>query len=336
MWNSTVGLVNGKHRYLTAETFGYKINANGQTLKKKQQWTIEPFPEELGPDGFPIIPYSTSAAPQALCGPGFEAGEPNITLHSSNCLSLTSVKSSNGSNGSVSDQDTDEHENVAIKSHLNKYLAVDSFGNVTCDSDERTENARFTITICSMSQGQNKEEQIFWAFRNVKRGYFLGTTEDGMLSCNAKVPRSRAELWHLHLTPARGASFFALKSLGRKRYARMATEKDFLGQAALQLASCPENKQAQIDASFSWGPETLFQFKYYDGGRFAVLTSDCYYLTNEGRCIKLPDSSSAPQVPPSHNKGPVVGKLSNNIQTYADLKPGESFLPPQNCLFTLE
>jgi fascin 1/2 len=105
MWSGTVGLVNGQYKYLTAETFGHKINANGVGLKKKQQWTIEPFPTN---------------------------GEQN---------------------GSSRLEDIDELENVCIRSHLNCYLAVDSFGNVTCESQERTEGARFTITICSMSQG---------------------------------------------------------------------------------------------------------------------------------------------------------------------------------------
>jgi len=63
-------------------------------------------------------------------------------------------------------------------------------------------------------------EQISWAFRNVTRGYYLGATADGMIQCNAKMPQSRAELWHVHLIPARGATMFALKSIGRKRYAR--------------------------------------------------------------------------------------------------------------------
>jgi len=118
MWNGTVGLVNGQYKYLTAETFGHKVNANGIALKKKQLWTIEPFPVEAANGKKP------SGSPPAR---------------------QSSV------------EEVDELENVAIKSHLNCYLAVDSFGNVTCDSAEKTENCRFTITICSMTQeGSNQ------------------------------------------------------------------------------------------------------------------------------------------------------------------------------------
>ena len=176
MWSGTVGLVNCQHKYLTAETFGFKINANGAGLKKKQQFSIEPFP--LSYDGH--------------------------------------------LNGNKLSEDFDELEHVAIKSHLNCYLAVDSYGNVTCDSTELTEGARFTITICSLSssqrQGGQDEEQISWAFRNISRGYYLGCTSDGTIICNAKMPQSKTELWNVHLIPARGASIFALKSIGRKRF----------------------------------------------------------------------------------------------------------------------
>lgn len=65
-------------------------------------------------------------------------------------------------------------------------------------------------------------DQISWAFRNISRGYFLGVSNDsGSIVCNAKMPQSKAELWHVHLVPARGATMFALKSIGRKRYAQI-------------------------------------------------------------------------------------------------------------------
>jgi hypothetical protein len=321
MWSSTVGLVNGKHRYLTAETFGFKISANGQQLKRRQQWTIEPFPENTGPDGS----ISSAASVSSQCPPMPAGGQqqqpqqqqvsadPNdpciLTLAGPMMIggaSLSSMKSSsNGSAASDQDACAEEHENVAIKSHLNKYLAVDSFGNVTCDSDEKNENARFTITICSMSQGRSKEEHIYWAFKNVERGYYLGTTDDGMICCNAKMPKSRAELWHLHLLPARGASFFAIKSLGRKRFARVTSATDSQQQHANHNGAADAQLQVQLDANISWGPATLFQFKYYEGGRYSLLTNDDRLLTNEGACISWrPDN--------------------------------ESSLPPAECLFTLE
>ena len=66
----TIGLVNSKFKYLSAETFGFRTNSNGKSLKKKQVWVLEP---------------------------------------------------------------SQDAKSVTLKSHLDKYLSVDQFGNVTCD-----------------------------------------------------------------------------------------------------------------------------------------------------------------------------------------------------------
>ena len=42
-----VGLLNCRQKYLTAETFGFKINASSGTMRKKQLWTIEPGAEDV-------------------------------------------------------------------------------------------------------------------------------------------------------------------------------------------------------------------------------------------------------------------------------------------------
>ncbi|XP_074603413.1 fascin domain-containing protein singed isoform X2 [Brevipalpus obovatus] len=285
MWTGTVGLVNGQHKYLTAETFGYKINANGSGLKKKQLFSLEAFP---------------------VTG------------------SCSSPTNGNGNGNSINYEELSELENVAIKSHLGCYLAVDNFGNVTCESKERTEGARFTINICAISS-EKGNASIYWAFKNVSRGYYLGTSSDGMICCTAKQPQSRSELWNIHLIPARGATMFALKSIGRKRYAR-----------ASKIDDSKDGEQVQVDATTPWSSETLFQFKYYEGGLYALLTSSCKYLTSDGNCVDVKQSSGNQSNGIGIKNGSpgatIIATNGNSTLTQAT----STSLPPAECLFTIE
>uniref|UniRef100_A0A8D9BIL9 Protein singed n=1 Tax=Cacopsylla melanoneura TaxID=428564 RepID=A0A8D9BIL9_9HEMI len=190
----TIGLINGQFKYLTAETFGFKINANGASLKKKQVWVLEP----------------------------------------------------------VSGSDT---LSVYLKSHLGKYLAVDSFGNVTCESEERDPGSIFQIHVSDEGK---------WAFKNKTRGYFLGASSDKLI-CTAKIP-SAPEYWLAHLAARPQVN---LRSVGRKRFAHLSENLD----------------EIHVDANIPWGEDTLFtlEFRTDDSGKYAIHSCNNKYLSREGK-----------------------------------------------------
>lgn len=77
-----------------------------------------------------------------------------------------------------------------MRSHLGKFLSVDTFGNVLCESDERDAGSRFQISIADDNSGR-------WALKNEQRGYYLGGTPE-KLTCTAKSP-TKGEFWSVHL-----------------------------------------------------------------------------------------------------------------------------------------
>jgi len=191
----TIGLINSRHKYLSAETFGFKINANGKAMKKKQVWILEPY------------------------GDG---------------------------------------DSICLRSHLHKYLAVDQFGNVTCENEEKDDTAKFEISVCDDYSGR-------WAFRSVARGYFLGASSDTLV-CSAKSPGD-PELWYVHLAARPQVN---LRSVGRKRFARLSEEQT----------------EIQVEENVPWGENTLFTLEFReDLNKYAIHTCNNMYLMRDGRLV---------------------------------------------------
>ncbi|GAB6020402.1 hypothetical protein CHUAL_003103 [Chamberlinius hualienensis] len=188
-----VGLLNSKHKYLTAETFGFKINANGISLKKKQMWNLESW----GCDG-----------------------------------------------------------GVCIRSHLDRYLAVDQFGNVTCDHEEKDAGSKFSIEVAEDGTGR-------WAFRNEVRGYFLSASDD-KLNCSSKSAGD-AELWTVHLAARPQVN---IRSVGRRRFARLSDSAE----------------EIHVDANVPWGKDTLFTLEFRND-KYAIHTCNNKYLSPDGKLV---------------------------------------------------
>ncbi|GBP30816.1 Protein singed [Eumeta japonica] len=63
-----------------------------------------------------------------------------------NCKKLTGTDSTRNSRRKNDDCDDRAHKSmIYLRSHLDKYLAVDSFGNVTCESEEKEPGSKFHI-----------------------------------------------------------------------------------------------------------------------------------------------------------------------------------------------
>uniref|UniRef100_A0A1A9Z8M5 Fascin n=1 Tax=Glossina pallidipes TaxID=7398 RepID=A0A1A9Z8M5_GLOPL len=146
---------------------------------------------------------------------------------------------------------------IYLRSHLNKYLSVDTFGNVLCESDERDAGSRFQISIAEDGSGR-------WALKNESRGYFLGGTPDKLV-CTAKTP-SASEFWTVHLAARPQVN---LRSIGRKRFAHLSESQD----------------EIHVDANIPWGEDTLFtlEFRQEEGGRYALHTCNNKYLNASGK-----------------------------------------------------
>lgn len=133
---------------------------------------------------------------------------------------------------------------IYLRSHLDRYLSVDQFGNVLCESEERDAGSRFQISVSDDGK---------WALRNESRGYYLGGNPE-KLSCTAKVP-GQTEYWAVHLAARPQVN---LRSVGRKRFAHLSEQQD----------------EIHVDSNIPWGEDTLFtlEFRAEEDGKYALHT----------------------------------------------------------------
>lgn len=102
------------------------------------------------------------------------------------------------------------------------------------------------------------------------------------------------------------------------------------------LGNQNETEQIQIDATNAWGPETLFQFKYFDNGNYSLIpastcTTATKYITCDGTCVDLAQASN------SSKSVPKVNGYTNGNGNWINGSNGLSGLvPSKECLFTIE
>lgn len=196
-----VGLVNHASKYLTAETFGFKLNAASSTFRKKQTWTIE--------------------------------------------------------------QEPGEDDTVYLRSHINRYLAGDAKGNVTCSSEQRGQAEKFTIQYHPDGSGR-------WAIRNRVTGYYLGGTED-MMQCYEKQA-GPSEWWFVHLAIHPQIN---LRNANRQKYAHLAADGSALHAAEL----------------IPWGRDALLELEFREG-RYCVRACDGRFLHRDGTLVGQPSGDT--------------------------------------------
>lgn len=193
-----IGLVNAdSSKYLTLETFGFKLNVDGVSLRKKQIWTLEQ-----------------------------EQGDATIYL----------------------------------KSHSGTYLSSDRKGNVTCDSNEKDNEKKFTIE----SQADGK-----WALKNFYNEYLGGKTDE--LRCVSRP--SKSEYWFVHLAMHPQVNLLHVK---RKRYAHLT-----------------QNGELRVSETIPWGADALITLSFVqEKGKYALVTSSNKYLSRDGSLLDGPTDDS--------------------------------------------
>lgn len=114
-------------------------------------------------------------------------------------------------------------------------------------------------------------------------------------------------------------------------------------------------EQVQVDATNAWGPQTLFQFKYFDNGNYALVTASTAsakvkYLSCEGTCVDIGEGAAngngsvgagggmsvAARIGAFNGGGGAKNGSSANGSPAATASAKSVDWPPKHCLFTIE
>ena len=188
----TFGLINSANKYLTAETFQFKVTCNGNTLKKKQIWTLE------------------------------REGE----------------------------------NEVAIKSHLGRYLTADRNGKLDASGEEIGDDQRFEFIT---------QEDGKIAIRNIKHGRYIGGTGDQLTGYDKEIGPTNLFTIHLAMHPQ-----INLRSVNRRTYCHL------------------EENEIRCNEEIPWGYDAMIILEFH-GGKYAIRAANQKYLSRTGDLVNASD-----------------------------------------------
>lgn len=184
----TFGLINSANKYLTAEAFQSKVTCNGNTLKKKQIWTLE------------------------------RVGE----------------------------------KEVALKSHLGKYLTADRDGKLDASGEEIGDDQKFEF----LTQDDGKI-----AIRNVKHNRYIGGTGDKLTGYDLEIGPTNLFTIHLAMHPQ-----INLRSVNRRTYCHL------------------DENEIRCNEEIPWGFDAMIVLEFH-GGKYAIRAANQQYLSRTGALV---------------------------------------------------
>uniref|UniRef100_A0A5F8GTW8 Fascin actin-bundling protein 1 n=1 Tax=Monodelphis domestica TaxID=13616 RepID=A0A5F8GTW8_MONDO len=172
------GLINCGNKYLTAEAFGFKVNASATSLKKKQIWTLEQPADEASGGGHAVClkshlgrylgRYLAPSGPSGTLKAGkstkvgkdelfvLEQSCPQVVLQAGNQRNVSTRQGMDlsANQDEESDQETFQLEinrdtkKCAFRTHTGKYWTLTSNGGIQSTASTKNASCYFDIEWC--------------------------------------------------------------------------------------------------------------------------------------------------------------------------------------------